>query len=57
MTFSVFVVCACRHHIPKETEIKFNSFDPDWNETFVFPNICEEEVSKVLYYCLNKMIK
>ena len=31
--------------MPKETEIKFNTFDPDWNETFVFPDISEEEVS------------
>ncbi|KAL3868423.1 hypothetical protein ACJMK2_041231 [Sinanodonta woodiana] len=30
----------------KETKPKFDTTDPEWNETFVFPNITEEEVGK-----------
>ncbi|KAK3609742.1 hypothetical protein CHS0354_029189 [Potamilus streckersoni] len=33
-------------HESKETKPKFDTTDPEWNETFVFPNITEDEVRK-----------
>lgn len=33
-----------RLHEAKESEIRYNSKDPVWNETFVFANIASFEV-------------